>query len=147
MVLKKYQVPGTVPSGKPPKSEPYRTVPCRTMQWKSAISLVILCCIVSCLLSVYLGLSLCLLFQTLFTPRLDYLLCTWIISLPCPANGYACLLSRRIRNNMLENNNFLQILTWCQCFCPVHFLVLCEILSSLTFLLSFCVCVLLWCKE
>ncbi len=38
MVLKKYQVPGTVPSGKPPKSEPYRTVPCRTMQWKSAIS-------------------------------------------------------------------------------------------------------------
>ncbi len=27
MVLKKYQVPGTVPSGKPPKSEPYRTVP------------------------------------------------------------------------------------------------------------------------
>ncbi len=37
MVLKKYQVPGTVPSGKPPKSEPYRTVPCRTMQWKSAI--------------------------------------------------------------------------------------------------------------
>ncbi len=31
MVLKKYQVPGTVPSGKPPKSEPYRT-----MQWKSA---------------------------------------------------------------------------------------------------------------
>ncbi len=38
VVLKKYQVPGTVPSGKPPKSEPYRTVPCRTMQWKSAIS-------------------------------------------------------------------------------------------------------------
>ncbi len=38
MVLKKYQVPGTVPSGKSPKSEPYRTVPCRTMQWKSAIS-------------------------------------------------------------------------------------------------------------
>ncbi len=37
VVLKKYQVPGTVPSGKPPKSEPYRTVPCRTMQWKSAI--------------------------------------------------------------------------------------------------------------
>ncbi len=37
MVLKKYQVPGTVPSGKPPKSEPYRAVPCRTMQWKSAI--------------------------------------------------------------------------------------------------------------
>ncbi len=36
VVLKKYQVPGTVPSGKPPKSEPYRTVPCRTMQWKSA---------------------------------------------------------------------------------------------------------------
>ncbi len=36
MVVKKYQVPGTVPSGKPPKSEPYRTVPCRTMQWKSA---------------------------------------------------------------------------------------------------------------
>ncbi len=34
---KKYQVPGTVPSGKPPKSEPYRTVPCRTMQWKSVI--------------------------------------------------------------------------------------------------------------
>ncbi len=32
-----YQVPGTVPSGKPPKSESYRTVPCRTMQWKSAI--------------------------------------------------------------------------------------------------------------
>ncbi len=28
VVLKKYQVPGTVPSGKPPKSEPYRTVPC-----------------------------------------------------------------------------------------------------------------------
>ncbi len=28
MVLKKYQVPGTVPSGKPPKSEPYRAVPC-----------------------------------------------------------------------------------------------------------------------
>ncbi len=27
MVLKKYQVPGTVPSGKPPKSEPNRTVP------------------------------------------------------------------------------------------------------------------------
>ncbi len=40
MVLKKYQVPGTVPSGKPPKSEPYHTVPCRTMQWKSANSLV-----------------------------------------------------------------------------------------------------------
>ncbi len=39
MILKKYQVPGTVPSGKPPKSEPYRTVPCRTMQWKSAINL------------------------------------------------------------------------------------------------------------
>ncbi len=39
VVLKKYQVPGTVPSGKPPKSEPYRTVPCRTMQWKSAFSL------------------------------------------------------------------------------------------------------------
>ncbi len=39
VVLKKYQVPGTVPSGKPPKSEPYRTVPCRTMQWKSAIRL------------------------------------------------------------------------------------------------------------
>ncbi len=37
VVLKKYQVLGTVPSGKPPKSEPYRTVPCRTMQWKSAI--------------------------------------------------------------------------------------------------------------
>ncbi len=37
VVLKKYQVPGTVPSGKPPKSEPYRTVPCCTMQWKSAI--------------------------------------------------------------------------------------------------------------
>ncbi len=37
VVLKKYQVPGTVPSGKPPKSEPYRTVPCRTMQWKGAI--------------------------------------------------------------------------------------------------------------
>ncbi len=37
VVLKKYQVPGTVPSGKPPKSEPYWTVPCRTMQWKSAI--------------------------------------------------------------------------------------------------------------
>ncbi len=36
VVLKKYQVPGTVPSGKPPKSEPYCTVPCRTMQWKSA---------------------------------------------------------------------------------------------------------------
>ncbi len=36
VVLKKYQVPGTVPSGKPPKSEPYWTVPCRTMQWKSA---------------------------------------------------------------------------------------------------------------
>uniref|UniRef100_A0A673FRV1 Galectin n=1 Tax=Sinocyclocheilus rhinocerous TaxID=307959 RepID=A0A673FRV1_9TELE len=35
VVLKK--VPGTVPSGKPPKSEPYRAVPCRTMQWKSAI--------------------------------------------------------------------------------------------------------------
>ncbi len=35
VVLKKYQVPGTVPSGKPPKSEPYRTVQCRTMQWKS----------------------------------------------------------------------------------------------------------------
>ncbi len=28
MVLKKYQVTGTVPSGKPPKSEPYRAVPC-----------------------------------------------------------------------------------------------------------------------
>ncbi len=28
VVLKKYQVPGTVPSGKPPKSEPYRAVPC-----------------------------------------------------------------------------------------------------------------------
>ncbi len=41
VVLKKYQVPGTVPSGKPPKSEPYRTVPCRTMQWKSAISMYI----------------------------------------------------------------------------------------------------------
>ncbi len=27
VVLKKYQVPGTVPSGKPPKSEPYHTVP------------------------------------------------------------------------------------------------------------------------
>ncbi len=39
MVLKKYQVPGTVPSGKPPKSEPYRTAPCRTMQWKSATRL------------------------------------------------------------------------------------------------------------
>ncbi len=38
---KKYQVPGTVPSGKPPKSEPYRTVPCRTMQWKSATSAAI----------------------------------------------------------------------------------------------------------
>ncbi len=38
VVLKKYQVLGTVPSGKPPKSEPYRTVPCRTMQWKSAIT-------------------------------------------------------------------------------------------------------------
>ncbi len=36
VVLKKYQVPGTVPSGKPPKSELYRTVSCRTMQWKSA---------------------------------------------------------------------------------------------------------------
>ncbi len=42
VVLKKYQVPGTVPSGKPPKSEPYRTVPCRTMQWKSAITLMII---------------------------------------------------------------------------------------------------------
>ncbi len=40
VVLKKYQVPGTVPSGKPPKSEPYRTVPCRTMQWKSAITVL-----------------------------------------------------------------------------------------------------------
>ncbi len=39
---KKYQVPGTVPSGKPPKSEPYRTVPCRTMQWKSAIRVPIM---------------------------------------------------------------------------------------------------------
>ncbi len=28
VVQKKYQVPGTVPSGKPPKSEPYRAVPC-----------------------------------------------------------------------------------------------------------------------
>ncbi len=28
VVLKKYQVPGTVPSGKSPKSEPYRAVPC-----------------------------------------------------------------------------------------------------------------------
>ncbi len=37
VVLKKYQVPGTVPSGNPPKSEPYQTVPCRTMQWKSVI--------------------------------------------------------------------------------------------------------------
>uniref|UniRef100_A0A672KRL4 Si:ch211-181d7.1 n=1 Tax=Sinocyclocheilus grahami TaxID=75366 RepID=A0A672KRL4_SINGR len=34
VILKK--VPGTVPSGKPPKSEPYRTVPSRTMHWKSA---------------------------------------------------------------------------------------------------------------
>ncbi len=28
MVLKKYLVLGTVRSGKPPKSEPYRAVPC-----------------------------------------------------------------------------------------------------------------------
>ncbi len=35
---KKYQVSGTVPSRKPPKCEPYRTLPCRTMQWKSTIS-------------------------------------------------------------------------------------------------------------
>ncbi len=29
------QVPGTLPSGKIPQSEPYQTVPCHTMQWKS----------------------------------------------------------------------------------------------------------------
>ncbi len=41
MVLKKYQVPGTRYSTqwKSPQNEPYRTVPCRTMQWKSAIRL------------------------------------------------------------------------------------------------------------
>ncbi len=44
VVLKKYQVPGTVPSGKPPKSEPYRTVPCRTTQWKSAIGHLVWSC-------------------------------------------------------------------------------------------------------
>ncbi len=48
------KVPGTVPSGKPPKSEPYRTVPCRTMQWKSAIrnsprsNFSLMLCMVNC---------------------------------------------------------------------------------------------------
>ncbi len=37
MVLKKYQVPGTVPSGKPPKSEPYRTVPYHAVEKRHKI--------------------------------------------------------------------------------------------------------------
>ncbi len=35
------KVPGTVPSGKPLKSEPYQTIPCHTMQWKSPICITI----------------------------------------------------------------------------------------------------------
>ncbi len=38
VVLKKYQVPGTVPSGKPPKSEPYRTVPYHAVEKRQYFS-------------------------------------------------------------------------------------------------------------
>ncbi len=41
-------------------------------------------------------------------------------------------------HHMLEKQLFLTILARCQSFCPVHFWVLCEILSSSTFLLCFC---------
>ncbi len=41
VVLKKYQVPGTVPSGKPPKSEPYRTVPYHAVEKRHNIHWVL----------------------------------------------------------------------------------------------------------
>ncbi len=69
------------------------STPCRNVSFASAIPshFVLPCFPFPDLLPVYLGLTLCLLFRTLFAPRLDCCSCTWIISLPCPV-GYCSLI-------------------------------------------------------
>ncbi len=51
---------------------------------RHAVHLVLPCCLVPDLLPVYLGLTLCLLFRTVFAPRLDYCSC-YLDYLSCQA--------------------------------------------------------------